>query len=443
MSFHRLKRPTDRSLGHKLKPSGVPFVLKTQNQPTSMIQSYILALDIAKHKTRFALCDGAERFLAQEDLPVTRAGLQQLLLTVQSHVPDPGPLLVVIEATGVHHLNWAAALSKAGYAVIIINPLAARRLCTVKNSIRDNKSDPIDARGLCAIGRLHGAELLKLYRYQSELPRLCLQRLQTVRKQLRSSLTNLKKTYSSLLDLSFPELGQLMELDGVGLRQLLAQAPTPAAIARMRLSTLQKNWMLRPKAAALKALAARSMADPDLAQANAPALRAILRSLAALEEQLKAIEREIQQALHQAIAPETIALVESIPGFASLSAGKVLSCLPGDLLEDGSNRAAATRLQALMGNDPRLRQSGQWKGHTKMSKRGIELLRTTFFQVAFNASLHDPELRTYYLRKRAQGKLHEVALSHLMRILTRRLIAILRSKQPYDPRYNLTLKKAA
>lgn len=140
-----------------------------------------------------------------------------------------------------------------------------------------------------------------------------------------------------------------MELDGVGLRQLLAQAPTPAAIARMRLSTLQKNWMLRPKAAALKALAARSMADPDLAQANAPALRAILRSLAALEEQLKAIEREIQQALHQAIAPETIALVESIPGFASLSAGKVLSCLPGDLLEDGSNRAAATRLQALMG----------------------------------------------------------------------------------------------
>jgi hypothetical protein len=105
MSFHRLKRPTDRSLGHKLKPSGVPFVLKTQNQPTSMIQSYILALDIAKHKTRFALCDGAERFLAQEDLPVTRAGLQQLLLTVQSHVPDPGPLLVVIEATGVHHLK--------------------------------------------------------------------------------------------------------------------------------------------------------------------------------------------------------------------------------------------------------------------------------------------------------------------------------------------------
>ena len=30
---------------------------------------------------------------------------------------------------------------------------------------------------------------------------------------------------------------------------------------------------------------------------------------------------------------------------------------------------------AFMGNDPRLRQSGQWKGHTKMSKRGVETLK--------------------------------------------------------------------
>ena len=78
---------------------------------------------------------------------------------------------------------------------------------------------------------------------------------------------NLKKTYQSLMDLSFPELGGLLKLDGVGIRQLLIQAPTPATIAGKRLCTLEKNWMVRPKAAALKALAADSMADPDLAAA--------------------------------------------------------------------------------------------------------------------------------------------------------------------------------
>jgi len=83
-----------------------------------------------------------------------------------------------------------------------------------------------------------------------------------------------------------------------------------------------------------------------------------------------------------------------------------------------------------MGNDPRLQQSGQWEGHVKMSKRGVEPLRTAFFQAAFSASQHDPELKAFYLRKRAAGKKHEVALSHLMRILTRRLVAVLRSQQP-------------
>ena len=51
--------------------------------------------------------------------------------------------------------------------------------------------------------------------------------------------------------------------------------------------------------------------------------------------------------------------------------------------------------------------------------------------------------RVYYQRKRAQGKRHEVALSHLMRILTRRLVAVLRSGKPYPFNYNLALQNAA
>src|SRR6266478_9723295 len=97
----------------------------------------------------------------------------------------------------------------------------------LRNSLRDNKSDPIDARGLCTIGLLHGEKLLAHYRFCLKPEQFALQRLQSVRKALRSALTNLKKTYQSLLDLSFPELSHLLKLDGVGIRQLLIQAPTP------------------------------------------------------------------------------------------------------------------------------------------------------------------------------------------------------------------------
>jgi transposase len=132
-----------------------------------------------------------------------------------------------------------------------------------------------------------------------------------------------------------------------------------------------------------------------------------------------------------------------MPGFGPATAAKVLAYLPGEILHSGSNRKVAARLQAFMGKDPRLKESGQWKGQTKMSKRGVEILRTAFFQAAFNSSLNDPELRAFYQRKRAQGKVHETALSHLMRILTRRLVAVLRSQQPYRPKELAPLSHAA
>lgn len=51
-----------------------------------------------------------------------------------------------------------------------------------------------------------------------------------------------------------------------------------------------------------------------------------------------------------------------------------------------------------MGNEPPRQESGQCKGQTKMSKRGVEP-----FRPAFSAAQHDPELRSFYLSKRAPG----------------------------------------
>lgn len=408
-----------------------------------MKTTYILGIDAAKYKIRVALRGAQGQLLFEKDLPVSRTGLRELLARLEAQSKEPERFLVLIEATGVLHLHWSAALVKAGYAVAVINPLMARRLYTVENSIRDNKSDPIDARGLCSIGALHGEKLLAHYRFNLKPEQFALQRLQTVRKALRNALTNCKKTYQSVLELSFPELGALLEVDGVGIRALLEQAPTPAAIARVRRSTLEKNWMLRPKAAALKALAADSLADQELSAATAPALQAILQAWAEMEARLRDLDQQIETLTGQSVDPQTKALVESMPGFGPTTAAKVLAYLPPEILHSGSNRMAAARLQAFMGNDPRLQESGQWKGQTRMSKRGVETLRTAFFQAAFSAAQHDSELKAFYQRKRSEGKTHHVALSHLMRILTRRLVAVLRSGKPYQSSLGLPLKHAA
>ena len=119
-----------------------------------MKQTYFLGIDAAKHKIHVALTDKENRLLWQSDLAVSAGALRELLAKLQRHVPDPEQLFVLIEATGILHFNWSAALTRAGYAVAAINPLIARRLYRVENSIRDNKTDAIDARGLCAIGTL-------------------------------------------------------------------------------------------------------------------------------------------------------------------------------------------------------------------------------------------------------------------------------------------------
>jgi hypothetical protein len=122
MSFDRLKPPLERLLGHKLKPSRSNLLVQNSKPHLSMKQTYILGLDAAKHKVRAALSAADERFLFEKDLPVNAAGLRELLVRLQAHVADPEQLLVLIEATGMLHLNWSAALIRAGYAVVVTIP---------------------------------------------------------------------------------------------------------------------------------------------------------------------------------------------------------------------------------------------------------------------------------------------------------------------------------
>ena len=64
-------------------------------------------------------------------------------------------------------------------------------------------------------------------------------------------------------------------------------------------------------------------------------------------------------------------------------------------------------------------------------KRGIELARTALFQAATCARLHDPVMKAFYDRQKAEGKCHLVAVSHVMRLLLRRLVAVLYDRQPF------------
>lgn len=392
---------------------------------------YSLGLDVAKRKVSYCLLDAQRHALATGTATANQPGLQQLGALL-AHTGSPTQTLVVLEATGVLHLAWADALAQCGYAVVVLNPLLSKRLYSIANAIRDSKTDRIDAHSLAEIGLLHGAQLQR-FRYQPDPARFAVQRLQTVREQLRHALTNQKRAYVSLLDVVFPELADLVDVHCQRVRALLSKAATPAALRTLSVRRLRAAFAEQTDA--VLAAARTSIGAETLAQASVPALQALLGGIESLESQLRQLDAELTARLAAAVDVRHIALARTVPGLGEKTVVAVLAQLPPALLQSASRKKAAARLQALMGNDPRLQESGQWKGQSRMSKRGNRSLRTAFFQAAFCATMHDEQLRAYYQRKRDAGKPHKVAITHVMRILTRRLVAVLMTGKPYEVCY--------
>ena len=61
-------------------------------------------------------------------------------------------------------------------------------------------------------------------------------------------------------------------------------------------------------------------------------------------------------------------------------------------------------------------------------------MKRVFYQSAFIAVGCDPTSKTYYARKRAEGKNHQQAVIALARRRINVLHAIMRTRQPYDHR---------
>ncbi len=70
--------------------------------------------------------------------------------------------------------------------------------------------------------------------------------------------------------------------------------------------------------------------------------------------------------------------IKDIPGIGEKTAPMILA----ELGEFSRFKGGYKKLLAYCGPDPRVRQSGQWKGTVKMNKRGSPALRTALFQAA-------------------------------------------------------------
>ena len=98
--------------------------------------------------------------------------------------------------------------------------------------------------------------------------------------------------------------------------------------------------------------------------------------------------------------------ITTAPGVGLITGAAILSEI-GDVTRFPSEE----KLVAYAGIDASVYQSGQFEGAQRhMSKRGSAYLRTALWQAAQMATVHDEEFKAYYRKKRAEGKVHGVAI---------------------------------
>lgn len=159
-------------------------------------------------------------------------------------------------------------------------------------------------------------------------------------------------------------------------------------------------------------------------------IKTVIKSLEKLISDVdKCVKKVEQEALDKNEITNEEKLIQSFPGF-----GLRLSAIVSTETGDFSRFPTATQFKAYVGIDPKVIQSGESLRTGRITKRGNAHLRTAFYQAAQVARCHDPELREFYLKKKAEGKQTRVAIIAVARKLCERVFAVVKRGTPYEVR---------
>jgi transposase len=391
---------------------------------------YYLGIDIAKHNHVASLIDSSGKIVIKTiKFSNDNEGYQKLVSLVLSAVPDSdrGVIAVAMEATGHYWLSLFSALVDDGFGVSVYNPFQIKSFRTAYHN-RKLKTDAVDAVIIANYIRAFGSE-------KTSLPNdalLSLKQLTRYRSDLIHNISSAKNQVVSVLDKIFPEFAGLMSdtFSETG-KAILRIAPTPEMVLALSgkkllkiVSTASKGRFKQDFVDKLRFAAKTSFGVKITTKACAFELKQLINTIVFLEDQVDELDGEIKT-----LYTDLDEFLTTIPGIGEVLAPIILAEI-GDV-EKFSNPA---KLVAFTGIDPSTNQSGQKVSRDEViSKRGSPYLRNAVYQAAFIASNHNPHLRDYYQRKKAEGKHHYVALAGVQRKLLYIIWSVLKEQRPYRP----------
>jgi transposase len=153
---------------------------------------------------------------------------------------------------------------------------------------------------------------------------------------------------------------------------------------------------------------------------------ALAREILTLNEELAGLDALISEKVTE---HQHTQVLLSMPGFGPVLAAEFLGATGGDLTVFQS----ADRFAGVVGLAPAPRDSGRITGNHHRPRRYDRRLLRVFYLSGLSALKSCPASRTYYDRKRAEGKTHIQAMLSLARRRLNVLWAMLREGTTYSP----------
>jgi transposase len=339
----------------------------------------------------------------------------------------PAHVLIGMEATGPYWESLYYHLLAAGYPLCVLHP-AQTHQAAQQRGLRA-KTDQLDAVTIARLLLSGDARPVAVPPEQI----LAVRELVRLRGRLVEDATATKLALESLLVVVFPEFGQVFADPGRATAlALLSTYPTPAAVRAAGVATLTTFLQAQPghrygagTAAQLVALAEGTIASQKAAAARGTALAVLADQLAHTQANIGRVDAEIATLL---ATDSGAASLGSVPEFGATTVATLRAEL-GDV----ERFARSDEVVAYVGLDPQVRQSGNWQGKRKLSKRGSGRVRKVLYMAAlYSVRRKGSAFGGYYRHLVGQGGSAGSALMAVMRKMVTIAYRLLRDGGCYD-----------
>lgn len=213
---------------------------------------------------------------------------------------------------------------------------------------------------------------------------------------------------------------------------LLTGYQTPDGLRRVGAARLE-TWLRKRKARNASAVATAALDAANAQHSTVPGQQIAAAVVAHLAKEVMALDTEIAETetmIEDRFRRHRHAeIILSMPGFGVTLGAEFLAAIGGDMAAFDS----VDRLAGVSGLAPVPRDSGRITGNLKRPRRYDRRLLRTCYLAAQIAIRTDPASRTYYDRKRTEGKTHTQAVLALARRRLNVLWAMLRDHAVNQP----------